>query len=199
MLHVAVPMSPPARPYSHFAQRYFPPALRSRTASPLHFCAAQQLLRSRIALQDTLTTASAPKRCSLHLECFNSLILRCSGSEGGGTSRFASRLIGEREIVRTHESRSRNSRDWRSSLTSSEHQVTESTVIANQIEQTPDHGKSATGILGDGPPHLTQCRHFPRDYRCHSGPLNTDRTDSLYWCWALDKPTSAAMGLSEQY
>ncbi len=33
--------------------------------------------------------------------CGNTLILRCSASEGGGTSRFASRLIGEREVLRT--------------------------------------------------------------------------------------------------
>jgi type IV secretory pathway TraG/TraD family ATPase VirD4 len=30
----------------------------------------------------------------------NTFILRCLGSEGGGTSRFASRLIGEREVIR---------------------------------------------------------------------------------------------------
>ena len=53
--------------------------------------------------------------------CGNTVILRCSGSEGGGTSRFASRLIGEREIVRVHQSRSRSPREWRSSVTSSEH------------------------------------------------------------------------------
>ena len=32
--------------------------------------------------------------------CGNTLILRCAGSEHGGTSQFASRLIGEREVVR---------------------------------------------------------------------------------------------------
>ncbi len=32
--------------------------------------------------------------------CGNTLILRCSGSEHGGTSQFASRLIGEREVIR---------------------------------------------------------------------------------------------------
>src|SRR6185312_11768982 len=31
--------------------------------------------------------------------CGNSLILRCSASEHGGTSQFASRLIGQREVV----------------------------------------------------------------------------------------------------
>jgi hypothetical protein len=37
--------------------------------------------------------------------CGNTLILRCSGSENGGTSQFASRLIGDREIVRRQLSR----------------------------------------------------------------------------------------------
>jgi type IV secretory pathway TraG/TraD family ATPase VirD4 len=70
--------------------------------------------------------------------CGNTLILRCSGSEGGGTSRFASRLIGEREIVRVHQSRSRSSKEWRSSVTSSEHHVTEAAVLPSEIEQLPD-------------------------------------------------------------
>ena len=34
--------------------------------------------------------------------CGNTLILRCSASENGGIARFASRLIGEREMVREH-------------------------------------------------------------------------------------------------
>src|SRR5450755_189412 len=38
----------------------------------------------------------------------NILILRCSGSENGGTSQFASRLIGEREILRRQTSRGRD-------------------------------------------------------------------------------------------
>src|SRR5213079_3018146 len=37
--------------------------------------------------------------------CGNTLILRCSGSEHGGTSQFASRLIGEREVIRRQASR----------------------------------------------------------------------------------------------
>ena len=40
--------------------------------------------------------------------CGNTLILRCSGSENGGTSQFASRLIGEREILRRQISRGRD-------------------------------------------------------------------------------------------
>src|ERR1022692_1346545 len=40
--------------------------------------------------------------------CGNTLILRCSGSENGGTSQFASKLIGEREIVRRQIARGRD-------------------------------------------------------------------------------------------
>src|SRR5712671_6064986 len=39
--------------------------------------------------------------------CGNTLILRCSASERGGTAEFASRLIGKREIIRRHVSHSR--------------------------------------------------------------------------------------------
>src|ERR1700694_5627195 len=44
--------------------------------------------------------------------CGNTLILRCSGSEHGGTSQFASRLIGEREVIRRHTSRGRDRESW---------------------------------------------------------------------------------------
>src|ERR1700694_623293 len=44
--------------------------------------------------------------------CGNTLVLRCSASEGGGTSRFASRLIGEREVLRTTQSVSRRPTEW---------------------------------------------------------------------------------------
>jgi len=37
--------------------------------------------------------------------CGNTLILRCAGSENGGTSLFASRLIGDREVQRRQVSR----------------------------------------------------------------------------------------------
>jgi hypothetical protein len=70
--------------------------------------------------------------------CGNTLILRCSASEGGGTARFASRLIGEREVVRNHESRSRKPGEWQASKTTSEHRVTESAVLSSEIEQLPD-------------------------------------------------------------
>jgi type IV secretory pathway TraG/TraD family ATPase VirD4 len=41
--------------------------------------------------------------------CSSTLILRCSASENGGTARFASKLIGEREVIRSTVSRTRRS------------------------------------------------------------------------------------------
>jgi type IV secretory pathway TraG/TraD family ATPase VirD4 len=76
--------------------------------------------------------------------CGNTLILRCSGSENGGTSQFASRLIGDREIVRRQTSRGRDrdgtfmSRGARRSTSTSEQHVTEAAVMASQLEQLPD-------------------------------------------------------------
>jgi hypothetical protein len=37
--------------------------------------------------------------------CVNTLILRCSASEHGGTAQSASKLIGEREVIHEHISR----------------------------------------------------------------------------------------------
>jgi hypothetical protein len=70
--------------------------------------------------------------------CGNTLILRCSGSEHGGTSQFASRLIGEREVLRTQISRSRRPGEWLPAMTHSEHLSVESAVMGAQIEQLPD-------------------------------------------------------------
>jgi type IV secretory pathway TraG/TraD family ATPase VirD4 len=76
--------------------------------------------------------------------CGNTLILRCSGSENGGTAQFASRLIGEREVLRQQVSHGsdresafslRGSR--RSESTSRQH-VTEAAVMPSQVEQLPD-------------------------------------------------------------
>lgn len=81
--------------------------------------------------------------------CGNSLILRCSASERGGTAQFCSRLIGEREIARRTVSRSRDgigglgsgARGARHSVHVSEQRVTELAVLASEIEQLPDlHG-----------------------------------------------------------
>jgi type IV secretory pathway TraG/TraD family ATPase VirD4 len=70
--------------------------------------------------------------------CGNTLILRCSASEGGGTARFASQLIGEREVVRSSTSRSRRYSELFGSVTRSEHVAVESAVLPAQIEQLPD-------------------------------------------------------------
>jgi hypothetical protein len=70
--------------------------------------------------------------------CGNTLILRCSGSDHGGTANFASRLIGQREVLRTNKSRSRRPTDFLSSTTLSEHIGIEPAVMDSQIEQLPD-------------------------------------------------------------
>jgi type IV secretory pathway TraG/TraD family ATPase VirD4 len=76
--------------------------------------------------------------------CANSLILRCSASEHGGTSQFASRLIGEREVIRRSTSRGRDGsgfsggRNLRRSMNVSEQRVTEAAVLASELEQLPD-------------------------------------------------------------
>ncbi len=72
--------------------------------------------------------------------CGNTLILRCSAAENGGTARFASRLIGEREVVREQVSRVQGGfldRRPRSRSVSLQ-RVTESAVLAAEIEQLPD-------------------------------------------------------------
>jgi type IV secretory pathway TraG/TraD family ATPase VirD4 len=76
--------------------------------------------------------------------CGNTLILRCSGSEHGGTSHFASRLIGEREVVRRQTSRGRDreglfaTRGSRRSTNVSEQHVMEIAVMPAELEQLPD-------------------------------------------------------------
>jgi Type IV secretion-system coupling protein DNA-binding domain len=73
--------------------------------------------------------------------CGNTLILRCSASEGGGTARFASSLIGEREIIREQITKSTRPNEWLASRSVAQHHVTESAVLASEIEQLPDlHG-----------------------------------------------------------
>jgi hypothetical protein len=76
--------------------------------------------------------------------CGNTLVLRCSGSEHGGTSQFASRLIGEREVLRRQTSRGRDRATAlslsvpRASVNVSEQQVSEMAVLASELEQLPD-------------------------------------------------------------
>ncbi|MCX7056396.1 MAG: type IV secretion system DNA-binding domain-containing protein [Proteobacteria bacterium] len=75
--------------------------------------------------------------------CGNTLLLRCSASENGGTARFASALIGDREVLRTQISRTRpglfGKHDPSQSATLQQH--IERAVLPAQIEQLPDlHG-----------------------------------------------------------
>jgi type IV secretory pathway TraG/TraD family ATPase VirD4 len=76
--------------------------------------------------------------------CGNTLILRCSGSENGGTSQFASKLIGEREILRRQVSRGTDreallaARGARRSRSVTEQHITESAVMPSELEQLPD-------------------------------------------------------------
>jgi hypothetical protein len=70
--------------------------------------------------------------------CGNTLILRCSASEGGGTARFASTLIGQREVIRTTQSRSRRPGSLLRTVTVSEQLRVEPAVMESEIEQLPD-------------------------------------------------------------
>lgn len=70
--------------------------------------------------------------------CGNTLILRCSASEQGGTSQFASRLIGQREVVHTSRSETRRPGDFRASTTTSEQRSIEPAIMASEIERLPD-------------------------------------------------------------
>ena len=76
--------------------------------------------------------------------CGNTLILRCSSSESGGTAQFASRLIGDREILRRQQSRGsdRDSalsvRGGRRSRSFTEQHTTEPAVLSSELEQLPD-------------------------------------------------------------
>jgi type IV secretory pathway TraG/TraD family ATPase VirD4 len=70
--------------------------------------------------------------------CGNTLILRCSASEGGGTARFASQLIGDREVLHTTVSRNRRHTEVFGSVTHSEHRTVEAAVLPSQVEQLPD-------------------------------------------------------------
>jgi len=70
--------------------------------------------------------------------CGNTLILRCSASEHGGTSEFASKLIGQREVMHTTVSKTRKPNDWRASTTTAEQLKIEPAIMASQIERLPD-------------------------------------------------------------
>jgi type IV secretory pathway TraG/TraD family ATPase VirD4 len=68
--------------------------------------------------------------------CGNTLILRCSASERGGTSEFASKLIGQREMLHTTQSKTR--RGDEESTTNSQQIRIEPAVMASEVERLPD-------------------------------------------------------------
>ena len=76
--------------------------------------------------------------------CGNTLILRCAGSENGGTSQFASRLIGDRERLKQQISRGLDrempwsARAARRSRNVTDQWVTEPAVLPAELEQLPD-------------------------------------------------------------
>lgn len=90
------------------------------------------------------STYGAGEAQTLVENCGNTLILRCSGSDHGGTSYFASRLIGDREILRRQTSRGRDrgapfsAGGLRRSTQVSEHLATEAAVLPSEIEQLAD-------------------------------------------------------------
>lgn len=68
------------------------------------------------------------------------LILRCSASDGGGTAKYASTLIGEQQVSRETKSRSQSG-ILSETRSRSEHISIEPAVLASEIEQLPDlHG-----------------------------------------------------------
>jgi hypothetical protein len=89
------------------------------------------------------TTYGAGEAQTIVENCANTLILRCSASEHGGTSRFASRLIGEREMIRLSRARARRPGELFDSISETEHRQVEPAVMDSEIERLAD----LTGFL----------------------------------------------------
>ena len=70
--------------------------------------------------------------------CGNTLILRCSASEHGGTSEFASKLIGQREVMHTTISKTRRDAEMTGSTTTGQHLRIEPAIMASEIERLRD-------------------------------------------------------------
>jgi len=93
------------------------------------------------SISQVSSTYGAGEAQTIVENCGNTLILRCSASEHGGTSRFASQLIGHREVSRFTSSRSWRATDFLPSTTCSEQLHIEAAVMDSEIEQLPDlHG-----------------------------------------------------------
>ncbi len=93
--------------------------------------------------QVSSTYGDGPARTIVE-NCSNTLILRCSASEGGGTARFASQLIGQREVIRptvTHSTGIEGKllqREVDRGVSYGEEHRTEDAVMASEIEALPD-------------------------------------------------------------
>ncbi len=96
------------------------------------------------SLAQVASTYGAGDAQTIIENCSNSLILRCSGSDSGGTAHFASRLIGDREILRQQTSRGRDREGLiaagghRRSTQTTVQQITEAAILPSQLEQLPD-------------------------------------------------------------
>ena len=88
--------------------------------------------------------------------CSTKLILRCEVSEQGGTAEFASRLIGDREVLREEHSESYSHSGGASESTNTR-QATERALLASEITQLPDR----SGYLKIGGEDRWQKVEFP--------------------------------------
>lgn len=89
-----------------------------------------------------LTTLYGPGIAQAIIEnASNALILRCASSDGGGTAQLASRIIGNRDIIRTARSVSREANQMMptdSTESDSQQFANEPAVLPAEIEQLPD-------------------------------------------------------------
>jgi type IV secretory pathway TraG/TraD family ATPase VirD4 len=137
--------------------------------------------------------------------CGNTLILRCSGSDHGGTANFASRLIGQREVLRTNRSRSRRPGEFLSSITLSEHIGIEPAVMDSQIEQLPDlsgylkfasvpnwqHVTLAAPNSSDDPDTRSEARSFWQQWRASHAPRAPHAATARQTAAATHEPHTA--------
>jgi len=123
------------------AQAQGSPFMTGATALQTNIIAWLTPIAVILVIAQVSATYGAAEAQTIIENCANTFILRCSGSEHGGTSQFAARLIGEREVIRRHTARGREglfSRGARRSVNVSEQHLIESAVLAAELEQLPD-------------------------------------------------------------
>ena len=83
-----------------------------------------------------------PEAQTIVENCGNTLILRCSASEQGGTAKFVSHLIGEREVEREQTSTGKTHTGFatpsRRTTSTTTRRDTEDAILASEIERLPD-------------------------------------------------------------